>query len=107
VVEATLKADKRHIYAKRVFYIDEDSWVAVASDQYDAKGNLFRAGFVYSNPAYDVPAPAATGQSFHDFVTGGYNVAGLLGAYDVGLRFIESMPATAWTADALAGAGVR
>ena len=107
VVEATLKADKRHIYAKRVFYIDEDSWVAVASDEYDAKGNLFRAGFVYTNPAYDVPAPAATGQSFHDFVTGGYNITGLLGAYDIGLKFIEPLPATAWTGDALAGAGVR
>ena len=107
VVEATLKADKRHIYAKRTFYIDEDSWVAVASDEYDAKGNLFRAGFVYTNPAYEVPAPAATAQSFHDFVTGGYNVTGLLGAYDIGLKFIEPLPATAWTGDALAGAGVR
>ena len=36
VVEATLKEGARHIYAKRVFYLDEDSWLAVASDQYDA-----------------------------------------------------------------------
>ena len=107
VVEATLKEGKRHIYAKRTFYIDEDSWVAVASDQYDARGNLFRSGFIYTNPAYDVPAIATTGQSFHDFVAGGYNVAGLMGAYDAGLKFIDAMPATEWTADALAGAGVR
>ncbi len=26
VVEATLKAGKRHVYAKRTFYVDEDSW---------------------------------------------------------------------------------
>ena len=107
LVEATLKAGKRHIYAKRDFYIDEDSWIAVASDEYDAKGNLFRAGFVYSNPAYEEPAPMATTQSFHDFVSGGYNVTGLLGAYDVGLKFIDALPPTAWTGDALAGAGVR
>lgn len=107
VVEATLKADKRHIYAKRVFYIDEDSWVAVASDQYDAKGNLFRSGFVYTSPSYDVSATNTTGQSFHDFVSGGYNISGLLGAYDIGLKFIEPQSATAWTPDALAGAGVR
>jgi hypothetical protein len=27
---ATLKSGKRHIYSKRVFYIDEDSWTALA-----------------------------------------------------------------------------
>jgi hypothetical protein len=107
VVEATLKGDKRHIYSKRVFYVDEDSWVAVASDQYDARGALFRSGFVYTNPSYDVSATATTGQSFHDFVSGIYNISGLLGAYDVGLKFVEPQSATAWTADALAGAGVR
>ncbi|MGR4867978.1 DUF1329 domain-containing protein [Variovorax sp. LARHSF232] len=107
VVEATLKADKRHIYAKRTFYVDEDSWVAVASDMYDARGQLYRASFVYTNPSYELPAPAAMGQSFHDFTTGGYNVMGLLGAYNVGVKFIDPLSANAWSADALAGSGVR
>jgi hypothetical protein len=44
VVEATLKEGKRHIYGKRVFYLDEDSWAALASDQYDARGQLYRVG---------------------------------------------------------------
>ncbi|MDM0050459.1 DUF1329 domain-containing protein [Variovorax sp. J22R115] len=107
VVEATLKADKRHIYAKRTFYVDEDSWIAVASDQYDAREQLYRAGFVYTNPSYEVPAPASMGQSFHDFTTGGYNMTGLMGAYSVGLKYTDPMSATAWSADALAGSGVR
>ena len=50
VVEATLKPGKRHIYAKRRFYFDEDTWVAVASDEYDARGQLYVAGF--GNPIY-------------------------------------------------------
>jgi hypothetical protein len=107
VVEATLKADKRHIYAKRTFYVDEDSWVAVAADMYDARGQLYRAGFVYTNPAYELPAPSAMGQSFHDFTSGSYNMIGLLGAYDVGVKFMDPLSANAWSADALAGAGVR
>ncbi|MEJ8821590.1 DUF1329 domain-containing protein [Variovorax humicola] len=107
VVEATLKADKRHIYAKRTFYIDEDSWIAVASDQYDARGQLYRAGFAYTNPSYDVPAPASIGQSIHDFTTGGYNMTGLMGAYNVGVKYTEPQSANAWSADALAGSGVR
>jgi hypothetical protein len=107
VVEATLKPGKRHIYAKRVFYVDEDSWTAVASDEYDARGQLFRAGFVYSNPSYDLPAPSASAQAFFDFIGGGYNITGLLGAYDVGLQFIKPLPKSAWTPDGLAGAGIR
>ena len=33
VVEATLKDGKRHIYAKRRFYVDEDSWGVLVVDQ--------------------------------------------------------------------------
>ncbi len=35
VVEATLKEGMRHIYAKRTFYIDEDTWQASVIDHYD------------------------------------------------------------------------
>ena len=45
VVEGTLKPGQRDLYSKRVFYLDEDSWVALAADQYDAKGNLYRSTF--------------------------------------------------------------
>lgn len=107
VVEATLKPGKRHVYARRVFYVDEDSWIAVASDQYDARGQLFRAGFIYSNPSYDVPTPSATGQSFHDFVRGGYNITGLVGAYRTGVKFTSPLSPNAWAPEALAGAGIR
>jgi hypothetical protein len=107
VVEATLKEGKRHIYAKRTFYVDEDSWTAVASDEYDAHGGLFRAGFIFSYPAYDIPAPSTNPQAIYDFVSGGYNVQGLYGAHGVGQKFIEPLPATQWSSDALAAAGVR
>ena len=42
VVEATVKGDKRHSFAKRVFFVDEDSWALRHVDMYDAKGNLWR-----------------------------------------------------------------
>ncbi|PWR22428.1 DUF1329 domain-containing protein [Zavarzinia compransoris] len=41
-VEATLKEGQRHIYAKRVFYLDEDTWSALAIDHYDGRGQLWR-----------------------------------------------------------------
>lgn len=42
VVEATVKADKRHSFARRVFHFDEDSWALLQVDMYDAKGALWR-----------------------------------------------------------------
>ncbi len=42
VVEATNIATKRHTFAKRVFYIDEDGWNIAAVDDYDSRGNLYQ-----------------------------------------------------------------
>ena len=107
VVEGTLKPDKRHIYSKRTFYLDEDSWTALASDQYDARGQLYRAAFAFQSQSYDVQAPFDTTFAIYDFTSGAYNITGLFGSYD-GLKYMTELPRdSAWTADALAGAGVR
>ena len=46
VLEATVKKGYRHLYAKRRFYLDEDTWHAVWVDNYDARGALWRASMV-------------------------------------------------------------
>jgi Protein of unknown function (DUF1329) len=107
VVEANLKPGKRHIYAKRIFYIDEDSWVTVASDAFDARGQLFRSGFSFSSFSYDVPAMWTDTQAFYDFTGGMYTVLGLAGGYQ-GVKYMTELPAeTFWSAEQLAGTGVR
>jgi hypothetical protein len=107
VVEATLKPGKRHINGKRVFYIDEVSWVAVASDAYDARAQLFRSGFSHSSFSYDVPAMWVDTQVFYDFTAGLYAVLGLTGEYQ-GVKYMTELPSeTFWSADQLAGTGVR
>lgn len=42
VVEATLKQGARHLYGKRRFYLDEDSWHVVLADNFDNRGQLWR-----------------------------------------------------------------
>jgi len=42
VVEANLKEEFRHIYNKRVFYIDEDSWQIQLVDSYDSRNELYQ-----------------------------------------------------------------
>lgn len=107
VVEATLQPGKRHLYSRRVIYVDEDSWIALASDEYDARQQLLRAGFVYLSTVYEIPAPSITTQSFHDFNSGSYSVLGLMGPHGVGVTFPPPLPGAEWSADALAGSGVR
>ncbi len=106
VVEATLKPGKRHIYSRRTFYIDEDSWVAVASDEYDGRGQLYRASFDHMTFSYDVQAVASGNHMIYDFVSGSYNIAGVSG-HSGGLKYIGPLKANDWSADALAGSGVR
>jgi len=107
VVEATLKEGKRHIYSKRVFYLDEDSWSALASDQYDARGQLYRASFAFPSYSYDVQAPFADTFGIYDFSSGAYNISGLFGAHN-GLKYMTELPRdTFWSSEALAGAGLR
>jgi hypothetical protein len=103
VVEATVKPGQRDLYGKRVFYLDEDSWGALAADQYDAKGQLFRATFAGMTYSYDANVASVDTTVYHDFATGAYSVGGLLRA----LRYTEPLPELMWTPEALAGAGVR
>jgi hypothetical protein len=106
VVEAKLREGKRHVYSKRVFYLDEDSWAAVASDEYDARGQLYRSGFAFMTPSYDIPAPYTDMFADYDFVSRAYSVTGFTGESG-GVRQIKPLPEREWTADALAGSGIR
>lgn len=48
VVEAELKPGTSHIYARRTFYVDEDSWTILAVDNYDRRGQLWRVQETHS-----------------------------------------------------------
>jgi hypothetical protein len=106
VVEATLREGKRHVYGKRTFYLDEYSWSALASDNYDARGQLYRAGFAYMAPSYDLPAPYTDMFGHYDFASRIYSLTGYI-AETGGLRHTKALSDREWTADSLAGAGVR
>lgn len=72
VVEAALKPNARHVYAKRRFFIDEDSWQIVLLESYDGRGDLWRVGILNTIYAYDVQGYVARAQMFHDLQSGGY-----------------------------------
>ncbi len=66
VVEGRLKKNAQHVYARRVFYVDEDSWQIAMSESYDAKGRLWRTSHAHALNYYTVPVHLSTLNVFHD-----------------------------------------
>ena len=77
VVEATLKDGKRHIYAKRRFYVDEDSWGVLVVDQYDNRGRLWRVSEGHGINYYDILSFWTTLEVHMDLLSGRYLAHGL------------------------------
>ena len=77
VVEATLKKDKRHIYAKRVFYVDEDSWEVLHTDSYDGRGELWRVHEIGGIQYYDAMTHYFAYEVFYDLQARRYLLSGI------------------------------
>ncbi len=77
VVEATVKDGTSHIYARRTFYFDEDTWQALAVDQYDKRGEIWRVSEAHTINYYDQPFCWDTLQVHYDLQNGRYLVYGL------------------------------
>ena len=77
VVDATLKPGKRHIYKKRRFYFDEDSWSALVVDQYDNQDRMWRVSEAHCINYYDLPAINSTLDVHTDILSGRYLAHGL------------------------------
>lgn len=92
VVEATLKEGARHIYTKRRFYLDEDSWNIAMVDQYDAEGELWRVSLAMLKNFYDLPGVWSDVEVFHDLKARGYNVQGLTTELSGTRVFSKQMP---------------
>lgn len=77
VVEASLKQGSRHIYGKRVFHLDEDSWTNVLEDKYDTRGKLWRTAVGYTVMDWTVPVLFSTSWAYYDLQRQDYGVGGL------------------------------
>ena len=77
VVEATKKPGAKHLYARRVFYLDEDSWQIAVAESYDAQGRLWRVNEAHALNYYEVPVLWSTLEVFHDLLADRYLVMGL------------------------------
>jgi hypothetical protein len=106
VVQGDLKPGKRHIMSKRRFYLDEDTWAAIASEEYDARGQLYRSGFAYMVQNYDVVAPYSMTYGFYDFNSNMYTLDVHI-AETGGVKYTPNLPEKEWLSESLAGSGIR
>jgi hypothetical protein len=77
VVEADLRKGFSHPYAKRRFYLDEDSWQILAVDLYDRSGKLIGLQEAHPISYYDVPMFGSTLETIYDFKGERYFADGL------------------------------
>ncbi|MGQ0700006.1 MAG: DUF1329 domain-containing protein [Panacagrimonas sp.] len=66
VVEANVRAGVRHNFAKRVFYVDEDSWSIAVVDNYDARGQLWKVQEAHLITAPFVPTVTGSPEVIYD-----------------------------------------
>ena len=77
VVDSTLKEGMKHLYPRRTFYLDEDSWQALVIDIYDANGRLWRVSEGHVINYYEVPVLWTTLEVCYDLQSGRYIISGL------------------------------
>jgi hypothetical protein len=77
VVEAKLKPGTSHLYSRRTFYIDEDSWQILAADQYDGRGQMWRVSEAHCINYYDAQIFWSTLEVHLDLQNGRYLAIGM------------------------------
>ncbi|HKM26618.1 MAG TPA: DUF1329 domain-containing protein [Thiopseudomonas sp.] len=106
-VTATLKAGERHIYAKRDFFIDEDTWQAAAIDHYDGRGNLWRVAEAHSLHYFNKQVPWYSLEALYDLQSGRYLALGMKNEEKQSYEFGTVASSSEFTPAALRQAGVR
>ena len=108
VLEAKLKPGFRHIYARRMFYLDEDAPGADSFENYDASGKLYRIGF---QQAYAFSNEYGGGDYDNTFITdlqtGISATQGSIGFKGAGWVVMKPWPDTRFSPEAIAGGGIR
>ena len=106
VVEATLKEGKRHVYPRRMIFLDEDLWGTGISDNYDATGKVYRVTHSLPITFYEAHGHATDETVTYDLATGAYHRSQnpTMGS---GWVITEPRPDSFFSSASMAGGGIR
>lgn len=105
-VEANLKDGFRHIYPKRVMFLDEDLWGTGISDNYDASGSVYRLTISFPITLYEASGHATDETVTYDMPTGAYHrsqTTVMSGGYTI----TTPKPVRYFNPQSLGGTGIR
>ena len=77
VVEANLRLGMSHVYAKRRFYFDEDTWQIVLAEEFNKEDELVHVSESHTINYYEVPTVASTLKMNYNLEDNRYYVEGL------------------------------
>jgi hypothetical protein len=77
IVEAQLRIGMSHVYEKRRFYFDEDTWQIVLAEEYNKQDELIHFSEAHTINYYEVPTVASTLKVNHNLEQDRYYVEGL------------------------------
>jgi hypothetical protein len=77
-IEATLHPGIRNVYAKRRFYVDEDSWFIMLGQCYDANGNMVKTNQFFNHAVPVLPGTIESIAVVWNLETGDYAMAGIV-----------------------------
>lgn len=106
VVDAKLKPGTSHLYSRRTFYIDEDSWQILAADQYDGRGQMWRVSEAHCINYFDAQTFWSTLEVHLDLQNGRYLAVGLDNENKMYDFSVKRTPAD-FTPDSLRREGLR
>ncbi|MBT8131768.1 MAG: DUF1329 domain-containing protein [Gammaproteobacteria bacterium] len=107
VIDATLKDGIRHVYKRRTFYIDEDSWQILAEDIYDNRDQIWRVAEGHAINYYEVPTLWTTLDVYTDLQVGRYLALGLNNEQNKTYVFKDTLKRADFGPSALRRAGTR
>ena len=105
-VEATLKEGERHVYGKRTFYVDEDSYQIAIADHYDNRDVLWRVSEGHALQFVNANAPWYVSTTNYDLQSGRYLVE-LNNEENEPFKFGKQVKRKSFSASALRRSGKR
>ena len=107
VVEATLKSGASHIYPKRIFYWDEDGYVAGQAENYGPDGFLRRIVIGAPYPYFEAPGGADSASFSLDLKSSAWYGQGIACPDCGDWPLKEKVNDKVFSPDGMAGAGIR
>ncbi len=105
VIEGTLKGGVRHIYGRRVLFVDEDSWLTLLADNYDSRDNLWRISLITYFYTQEGKAWLRGASIYYDLSSGSYEAGYLTNESSNWWRANLPMTASQFTPAAAAQGG--